>query len=216
MRGLRARPVVVPGRRSDRARARGGRLHPRPRRLGLHEGDHRWGEPVLVARRFPARVHDRGWPRHRRCGRLQGPNVRLRQFGAVASGHPRGRCRSASAPVILDVARTVAFAGIHEVLVDDPRDLDPSPVRMADEAGNRLDGRTTELRLTRGRCHLRPSVGGSAVHDGRVQPYGGLSEDAWRDRATNWLCTREGMAFGSWTVDGASTDVVTCGSPPRA
>ena len=114
------RPAVVAGGRPPRDR--GGRqqrerrpcdLHLRPRRLGLHAGDHRWDLAVLVARRIPDRVHDpvRGAPhvprarkgpsdahsstlsregvrrpRDRRRGWLQCPGVRLRGLRALASG----------------------------------------------------------------------------------------------------------------------------------
>jgi hypothetical protein len=48
------------------------------------------------------------------------------------------------------------------------------------------------------------------------EPYRGLSEDEWRDEAIDWLCTGKGMAWGSWTVDGADSFVLTCGSTASA
>ena len=48
------------------------------------------------------------------------------------------------------------------------------------------------------------------------QPYGGLSQDEWRNEALDWLCIGEGMAAGSWTVDNADAFVLECGSTRQA
>jgi hypothetical protein len=48
------------------------------------------------------------------------------------------------------------------------------------------------------------------------QPLGSVSEDAWRDEVLAWLCTGNGMAFGSHRVDGADAFVITCGSTASA
>jgi hypothetical protein len=48
------------------------------------------------------------------------------------------------------------------------------------------------------------------------QPYGGLSQDAWRDAQGAWLCTGNGAAMGWPTVDGVDAFAITCGSTASA
>lgn len=81
---------------------------------------------------------------------------------------------------------------------------------MADQAGDgTLDGRRAVLRLAGGRCHLRPPLGDRLYLVLASQPYGGVSQDAWRDGVDGWLCPNGG-AFGSWRVDGADAFAREC------
>ncbi len=43
------------------------------------------------------------------------------------------------------------------------------------------------------------------------QPYGGLSEDEWRDQAVAWLCGRDAGSFGSRRVDDTRGFAIGCG-----
>ena len=43
------------------------------------------------------------------------------------------------------------------------------------------------------------------------QPYGGLSEDAWRDQAAAWLCGGDAGTFGSRRVDDTRGFAIGCG-----
>ena len=56
-----------------------------------------------------------------------------------------------------------------------------------------------------------PMVGEDPYLAVASQPYGALTQDAWRNQGNEWICP-DGGAFGSVTVDGADAWAVACGS----
>ena len=149
-----------------------------------------------------------------------GSNVRTLGVGAAGPWHPGMLGQSAEPPASptpstsprpsTSTGSSTFTSAIHGVAIDHPSGWETRP------ATEPWTGEPLDFDSPAADVIFDPSMGERLYLAIASQPYGGLSEDAWRNKATRWLCTGEGMAAGSWTVDGADTWVMTCGSTASA
>ncbi|MDH4112974.1 MAG: hypothetical protein OEV60_09905 [Actinomycetota bacterium] len=164
-----------------------------------------YGDPLAAGR--PLAIAD-----------ADGSNVQVFDFGGVGPWHP-GTLEAgieATAPPSPSTSPSTSpgstrfTSTIHGISIDHPSGWQTRP------ATEPWTGEALDFASPAADVIFDPALGDRLYLVVASQPFGGLSQDEWRNKAIDWLCTGEGMAAGSWTVDGADAFVLECDSTRQA
>ena len=166
-----------------------------------------YGDPLATGR--PLAIAD-----------ADGSNVQVFDFGGVGPWHPGTLENGVEAPASPSpstsprpspsLRSTRLTSTMHGISIDHPSGWQTRP------ATEPWTGEALNFDSPAADVIFDPALGKRLYLVVASQPYGGLSQDEWRNKAIAWLCTGQGMAAGSWTVDGADAFVLECDSTRQA